>query len=145
MGYNLYIGEGRLAQCEPGEELRCEVTPGQSDDAPVFPGEDYNVQVGIRWPSYSVWAEFARSVGLYPMFYDEEDGLLRPHPGVRRLSESHRLQVAAALLKYRERHPDAVPQFAVSDEDSTLARLVWLDFWIGWALKNCALPAFGNS
>ena len=33
----------------------------------------------------------------------------------------------------------------MSPHPSTLARLIWLEFWMRWALKNCETPAIENS
>jgi hypothetical protein len=39
---------------------------------------------------------------------------------------------------YDVREPD--PRY-----DGNLARLRWLEWWVDWALKNCKLPAVGNT
>ena len=38
-----------------------------------------------------------------------------------------------------------VPSPDAGKRDPILARLLWLDFWMGWALANCETPAVENS
>lgn len=99
----------------------------------------------VRWPSYGGWKDFAVEVGLDELFFDEEHGLMRPHPGCAVLREHHESAIALALAAYRVRYPHAVAGFDGSDEDGALARLEWLWWWVRWALDNCERPAIYNS
>lgn len=65
--------------------------------------------------------------------------------------------VCEALQTWRADHPDAVPGFAAFDPerpneyvlidqryDPILARLIWLEWWMGWTLAHCDRPAIYN-
>lgn len=165
MGYTLKIGNAKPVKPDPsdapGGSFGWDVESIILPNAPAAPN-DANPHANYRWPSYSVWAGFAREVGLSDLFFDKNmDGvLLDSHPGVAPLYPWHREQIDAALVAYKAKHPEAVARFAapvhgghpfaVEDEphaaeNGTLARLEWLAWWVGWALDNCENPAFGNS
>lgn len=124
------------------------------DDAPTFPNDFMTGNSNNRHPGYSSWSDFCDVTGLTPLFFDRETGLMREHPGMQPLHADHALVVDQALKRYRETHPHAVPGFEDIDlntreytnhgYDPMLARLVWLDWWIKWALKNCENPAIRN-
>lgn len=171
MGYTITIG-----QAEPSEPFYPDgdgeteqygftVASREFPDAPAAPG-DVNPRCNYRWPSYSVWANFAREVGLHALFLGDDDsrsgGLLRPHPGVAVLRPHHAATIHAALDSYRSKHPEAVARFDVyppgtspidemtglsqhPDCDYALARLEWVSWWVDWALANCSRPAMANS
>ena len=68
MGYTLTIGEAKPCppdpSDEPGGSFTWDVDEMSHDDAPRAPN-DANPGANFRWPSYGVWADFARDVGLY--------------------------------------------------------------------------------
>lgn len=162
MGYTITIGNAEPQQPDDdAHEYTFYVPSLQLPDAPAAPG-DVNPHRNYRWPSYSVWAEFARSAGLHDLFFNEEDGLIRPHPAVVVLREHHAATIAGALTAFRLRFPEAVARFDIDDPtlsfaenlqrpeqhpkcDYTLARLEWLDWWVRWALNNCECPAIQNT
>ncbi len=163
MGYTLTIGNATPKPPDPSDgdegQFSWDVDNLTLPEAPAAEN-DINGHANYRWPSYSVWDDFAREVGLYDMFFDKSVGLIRHHPGVVPLSEDHRTQVAGAVARWRALHPTAVPRFAdpkpnghlfevvdhpMNGPNATLARLEWLSWWIGWALDNCEHPAFANS
>ena len=140
-------------------------------DAPTFPGDDMTGKGSSRHPSYSAWVEFCRNVGLHRLFYGVEahephergrnSGLMSAHPGAALLTRGHHAEIAAALDRYRTEHPDARPGWPVAAEggddcdgpytpetaalDGNLARLVWLEWWVRWALVHCQNPAIVNT
>lgn len=139
-------------------------------DAPTFPGDGMTGKGNSRHPSYSAWAEFCRGVGLHRLFYGREAhephssarnaGLMSAHPGAVLLTRAHHAQIAAALDRYRSEHPDARPGWAEPVEggdpfrgpwkpeteglDGNLARLIWLEWWVRWALDHCKVPTLWN-
>ena len=170
MGYTLRIGELQVSYENDESEPRIALTarPESHDDAPAF-GEptDHSNQ---RWPSYTAWAEFARDFGLYSLFYGTEvggkyqvrdDALIAQHPGCVPLTERHRREINAALGAFKERHPDATPKFGRPppegvhpfmwedpdnpEENGKMTRIVWLAYWVNWALDNCSQPVFENT
>lgn len=138
MGYNLYIGNAQLAdlECEDGQYLaRIDVITTARDDAP----RDGSLGDGesVRFPSYTGWSEFCDLAGLRPMFYDEDRGLLRMHPGTFALDASHLAEVRAATIRCQD--------YTGEEKDMVSGRLAWLEYWIDWALKHCERPALKNS
>lgn len=163
MGYTIIIGNAELERTE--DNYRVRVNGRTADGAPNFPGDDVGAGTGVneRWPSYSAWAEFLRNVGLYDMFIDKEEGLMRDHPGCKPITVTHVEDIEAALKAYKAAHPDAVPMFVVRREgedfiehlrrserehipsNGWLLRLEWLAWWCRWAVTNCENPAIYNS
>lgn len=156
MGYTIRIGNATPKPPDPrhapGGSFDWKVGEVQLPDAPCAPN-DPNGWRNYRWPSYSVWADFARDVGLYDMLIDgNADGTLMPsHPGIAPLYPWHKEQIDAALARYRQAHPNAVPKFTNEPGDRAdeinghLARLEWLAWWVSWALTNCKHPALENT
>lgn len=164
MGYSLTIGE--LKVCYDNDEecptVDCSARGFSHDEAPAF-GEPTD-KTSSRWPSYSGWAEFCRFTGLYDLFYGKneqkettrDDALLSQHPGCVPLTEKHRREVNAAYEAFKIKYPNAVPTYGNiksmldadpnnPDENGQMCRLVWLHYWVNWALDNCKKPVFANS
>ena len=149
MGYDITIGEARMqfpeaSEAEEGVEPRIIAARTTHPDAPVFEGDGLTGNGNDRHPSYSGWSNFCGAAGLSDFFFDKSVGLMREHPGVAMLTQTHHARVLGALIGYRERNPGAVPGFGGSG-DGTLARLVWLEWWVRWALANCKVPAMRNT
>lgn len=169
MGYSLTIGEAemrvpsaeevRKRWCSP--HIRVIAKEAVSADAPTFPGDGLTSNSSSRSPSYSGWHDFCRETGLTELFYSEESGLLREHPGCVVLTSDHLTEIATALDRYRTMRPGARPgwrepidggdwyrgPFKPETEglDGNLARLIWLEWWTRWALANCKVPALWNT
>lgn len=126
----------------------------KQDDAPTFPNDFMTENGNYCHPSYSGWSHFCDATGLTGLFFDREHGLMRKHPGFQPLHAEHALVINQALKQWREAHPNTEPGFEKFDYrtgessnygyDANLARLIWLDWWVKWALKNCENPAIGN-
>lgn len=138
-------------------------------DAPMFLGE--SEACSERSPSYSGWAQFCRDTGLSSLFYgatrharsdgiaERETCLIQEHPGVALLRASDLDEVRAAIASWRARPWPTEERIAGWDPtlepfseakpdpryDGHLARLLWLEFWIEWALRNCEHPALENT
>lgn len=174
MGYTITIGEAEPQQIDwddlaPGDIVwtRVEARREQHDDAPVFPNDGLTANTNERSPSYTVWDEFARHVGLYEMFFGSQDGeseyrygaLMREHPGAALLGPQHAREIRDALERYRGSNPYAQPGFepfwipgtekkgdpVPENCDAQLARLIWLDYWVNWAVENCEHPIMENT
>ena len=161
MGYTLQIGEletsmhsGDYLEIEEMNSFRQEVVSISHDDAPTF-GESTDC-MNSRWPSYTSWAIFYRFFDLEELFHDEDYGFLRQHPGCVPITQFHKSIIDDAYEKYKKNYPNSTPGYSgkqlddVEDDDwpeenSLGARLVWLKYWVDWALKNCEVPAFYNS
>ena len=170
MGYTLRIGELEMEYHQDEDEPRIELNAKgfHHDDAPAF-GEPTDGE-SQRWPSYSSWSDFAKDAGLYTLFYGKEpgsrewvrdDALIAEHPGCVPLTEKHRREINAALAAWKIKYPEAMPTYgrpapegehplAWSDPDNPeengkMCRLVWLHYWVNWALDNCERPVFQNT
>lgn len=154
MSLTLCIGEAVLAEGSEGR-MYVDAAAVERDDAPTFLG-GLEGRSNVRSPSWATWDVFLRDVGLYALFRDPHAGLMRGEEGCTRLRPEHVAEVAAALDRYRTQHPDARPGLLApvddGDEDrgpwlpesvgldGTLARLVWLEWWMRWAVATCANP-----
>ncbi len=160
MGYDIYIGNITMRPLEDDEETteysrvingkvqyyKPVVEGMKHPDAPTFPNDEMTGNGNSRHPGYAGWAEFCRRTGLYALFFDKTDGLMREHPGCTQLDSEHYRLIRAALDKWRYSHPDARPGFEEYSwerqiepvgYDGILARLIWLEWWVKWALDNC--------
>lgn len=154
MGYTFTVGNA-IPKCHkddfPYLAAGWEVEGARNDDAPVFPGDEMTGNSNSRSPSYTVWSDFARATGLYQFFYDERGHLHAGHPGCRGLTPEDAGIVSAALAKYQAQA--TLPPGFESDWlykgpanfDYHLARLIWLDWWVRWAVANCETPAIENT
>jgi hypothetical protein len=166
MGYTFVIGElfweeyqeeddwGNIISVEKIEAA----TEHTSSDAPVFGAPSDGVS--MIYPSYGVWEDFVDYVGLRELFYGTEKygatrthteytPLLREHPDCVPLCDRHLQEVDRALTDFYKKYPEIVPGYTGLDDDTSiysasLARLLWLHFWIKWALNNCKSPMFQN-
>lgn len=169
MGYSITIGEATIIH--PGDddyssELRIGVTGLSLPEAPEFPGDGMTSKGNGRSPSCSGWENFCRDVGLYDLFFRKEDeegpiGLMTSHPGTFGLTAKHAAEIRAALDRRRSADPDGlrVPGWDPTLEgsaawtqdgadpkyDGNLARLIWLDWWVSWAVANCKTPTIQNT
>jgi len=154
MGYTIKIGNA-----EPYHGKDCgELSAGWSvklekhEAAPAY-GEptDHENQ---RWPSYSAWADCMKALGLYELFLGE-DGLMRPHPGCKLITEEH-VGIVRAAVEHRRAtnygkaagffdHNNETHEEIDNGKDPQLARGEWLLYWMAWAVDNCETPAIENS
>lgn len=162
MSYDIYIGNAEITddfQDDPDENgLGLRVRSMTMDEAPEFPNDVMSAHVNNRHPGYSQWAKFTELVDLDNLFWDKYTGLMREHPGTFRLRQSDLVAIKTARAILQKEHPEAVPQFSddiwdnhhqrlgiiATEYDSALARLLWLEWWVDWALNNCAIPAIHN-
>lgn len=153
MGYNITVGNAvpeHSKEYFPDLSARWIVEGATSDAAPTFPGDEMTGNGNERSPSYSTWADFARTVGLYEFFYDERGHLHAGHPGCIGITKEDADLVTAALNRYRAQST-LPPGFNSWDYegpatfDGHLARLIWLEWWMRWAVENCETPAIQNT
>jgi len=155
MGYNIEIGNAVPYAKEGRFGWRVEHI--KLDYAPTFPNDWLTGKSNSRSPSYSGWSDFCRLTGLYDLFFEEYEGLMHRHPGIVPLTKEHHANIKAALEKFQAQHPYTIPgcKGYPDDEDAepfdgdeysyNLARLIWLEWWMRWALDNCEHPAIENS
>lgn len=138
MGYTLTIGEATVDSLPSIKEIvedwdgkvssRISINPVFLDEAPADGSPtDHTNQC---WPSYTAWGCFVDQVGLRALFFDENGGLLRSHPGCYALTPAHLATIEAVGASVPE---DQRPRYD------------WLLFWVRWALANCKTPAIKNT
>jgi hypothetical protein len=149
MGYNISIGNARVEQDLDGVQLLAKwvVDVVTNDQAPEFPNDQVTGKSNMRMPGYSAWGDFCRESGLYRLFYGD-DGLIAYHPGCAKISAQHVAEVKKAVFSWQKARVEsgftAEPGFGMG-YDQILARLLWLEYWMTWAIDNCEIPAIGNS
>lgn len=147
MGYNIYIGEAEIAapssDTRYSTELSVRVKTASHPNAPEFDGDRLNGKINSRHPDYGAWMDFCLAADLHEMFFDADIGLFARHPGCCLVTPRHVARVGAAIDRWRSMYPDAAPGF-VGDQDPTLARLLWLHWWMTWAVASCKVPAIQN-
>lgn len=173
MGYTIKIGNAELESewdKEEGGSACWDVPVVSNPDAPMC---EFTEQRNERWPSYSGWADFARTTGLYewcfnyargsdsPRIEGQPEGKMSRHPGCMPLTQADLLLVQNRLVEFRAKNPDRIPGgcpcpkcegFLGTREGPphdprmsvNLDRLIWLEWWIRWALANCERPAISN-
>lgn len=147
MAYHIAIGNAVPEfSKEDGELYACWVVEETSnEDAPSFIGDKITGKSNIRLPSYIGWSEFCEKVGLYDLFFKQWKGLFHQHPGCVMITQEIYQEVFNALEEYQKhaKRPPGYDDFG--NYDYNLARLMWLEYWMKWALENCETPAIYNS
>jgi len=154
MGYTFRIGNAVPEFSKdyfPYLEAKWCVKDTTMPNAPTFPNDEMTGNSNSRSPSYSVWSDFCRKTGIYDLFYDEYGNLHASHPGCIGIDNEFADAITLALVKYRAK--STLPPGFESDYsykgpanyDYHLARLIWLDWWVRWAVENCETPAIENT
>ena len=157
MGYGITIGNAVPVHSKEDGELSAywDVPQLALDDAPKFPN-DFTENTNHRSPSYTTWSQFTKESGLHTLFFAEWDGLMCEHPGCKMLNAEHLKEVQKALKKWQKQSSKppgfesnkftatSIERIDVGVYDHTLARLLWLEWWMRWALENCETPAIEN-
>lgn len=150
MAYDIVIGQGviRTDDDEIGPQMVVEEIILK--DAPCFPN-DPTGQSNIRRPAYSVWSNFCKETGLTNWFFTPDGGVRGGHPGNFMITPMDIAVVSLALEKYKTTTIEE-PGFNESWErrgpisyNGNLARLIWLDWWMRWAIQNCTNPILTNN
>jgi hypothetical protein len=152
MGYTLRIGNAVPEfNKDYFPELYATWTVGgqRNEDAPAF--GDPSDYCNERSPSYSIWSDFCEEVGIYDVFYNERGHLHASHPGCIGITPED-LETVQKALKNRQESATLPAGFekgwtydGPANFDYHLARLIWLEYWMRWALENCETPAISNS
>ncbi len=145
MSYSFKIGNA---------EIDCDLDDGyigliikevRHDNAPAF-GEPLSDFINCRCPDYTDWREFCEFTFLTDLFYENCGGILRDNPGIILLTRGHQKEINDAYQNFFKKYPHSKPGFETDSEpDRWHVRLVWLKYWVDWAIENCGYPAFQNS
>ncbi len=170
MSYSIYIGEAIIETPAKEDQDECNaidvtVAEFRHPEAPAFSGDALTNNSNGRHPGYGQWAGFLREVGLYDLFFGAQahtatrkKSLMSEHPGAALLTKSDLKEIQAALKRWqkrtwrtKERIPGWDPEhnpFSKKEADprydGNLARLIWLEWWVTWALANCKVPTLYN-
>lgn len=163
MGYSFKIGNAKPEFSKDYDYLDAwwEVEGAANAAAPVFPNDEMTGNTNMRSPSYSVWSDFCKTTGISAVFYDERLQSMRcGHPGTQLITLDDYNIVKDALARWQETAtlPPGFDGFPVYDPllddyvspdegkyDPILARLIWVEYWMKWALDNCETPAIRNT
>jgi hypothetical protein len=161
MGYSFHIGNAvHDIYEEDGEKWESWPVAGTTHpDAPTFPHDEMTGNGNGRHPSYSGWSAFCKDAGIYEFFYTESGHLKCGHPGTMFITYDDLavIQLALEARKNIATKPPGFDGYPVLDKngqysspdqgkyDGTLARLIWLEFWMRWALENCETPGIQNT
>lgn len=152
MGYTFTVGNAKPEFYKDDfpylyAEWTCE--GAADDDAPTFPNDEVTGNSNSRSPSYTVWSDFCDTLGIRQFFYDECGHLHAGHPGCMGITKEDAAFVSSALERYKSQ-ATLPPGFETWDYDGPprydyhLARGIWLEWWMRWALENCETPAIAN-
>lgn len=168
MGYSICIGEAVISysNSEGDAFVSVEAKGEAAEKAPEFGYGDISGKGNERSPGYGQMVDFCRQSGLYNLFHDKEEGILRHHPGCVALEQRHLKEVIAAREKWYKEHPGCVSKLPYKktepenfssmdwterekyekeqEFDWIYARLIWYEFWFRHALKNCKMPVISN-
>lgn len=148
MGYSITIGEF-LLETYPDEAIECSGLRFTAkgvwlDDAPAY-GEPTDF-TNERCPSYSAWHDFAKSAGIFELLFDCGGNLIGGHPGVRLITKDMLDTVVSARSRMEKNTPPPKPTMEnYTSENGAYCRLLWLEYWMRWALENCKTPVIANS
>jgi hypothetical protein len=166
MGYNITIGELDVFYDQEDSYIGLTAKVVEEENAPDHC--KYTGKGNSRSPSYTAWSVFCEEAKISELFYGQgwssefrqylncgedfhrEVPLLRDHPGAQPITQKDLNYIQYKLKNYQETNPNAVPGFweeynVDNGKDPVLARLIWLEFWMNWALENCERPVIANS
>ncbi|RYZ76284.1 MAG: hypothetical protein EOP06_31485 [Proteobacteria bacterium] len=106
--------------------LRIRVPLLNRDEAPAFANSGqsrHSNEIDFSGAMLEGWIDAA---DLRAFFWNEQSGLLMgEYPGVHSFVREDVEDVERAVVAFREKHKNALPQFDATEDDSNLARLMW--------------------
>ena len=126
MGINITIGQLIPENLDnPDAES---VVPAEDSEAPMHPQGNHFLM------SASAFSRFLRSVNLNSFFYKENGQPKHEYPGHIDLTEEI---LDLFLVRQRDYVENGVQGELFEDYNKLL---IWMIFWINWALNNCEKP-----
>jgi hypothetical protein len=144
MGYTIKIGNSVPCKyMNEFSEMVCSFSVERKtlDNAPIFPGCSYVGLSNSRSPSYTDWDGFIKKTHTTSIL----GKFTEKHPSCVPLTREDVDAVFNALQLYK--NTTKLPPGWSADEktyDYDLARLIWFEFWVRWAVENCQNPAIEN-
>jgi hypothetical protein len=108
--------------------------------APSFPN-DSTGQTNSRSIGYSVWSIFIVETGTYH-FFNDHIGIFSEDFGTKSITAHDCLLIEQIRINYQAKINKA-PGFCLDepcDYDGNLARLIWFEWWMKWAVLNTSNP-----
>lgn len=172
MRYTITIGEADIFYSADDPAVWIEAKFATDENAPNHC--PFTRTGNSRSPGYAAWSDFCRDAGISELFFGQgwsreratydpcpdgfhrESPLFINHPGAQAINQLDADYISQKLDEYMRNRPDAEPGFWEMGEhtkwkvvdngkDPVLARLLWLDFWFRWAVKNCERPIIQNT
>lgn len=141
MSWDIYIGNAAITKNEHDGEYILFVETIEHPNAPSWPGPDLSGKSNHRAPSYSGFASFCDVTGIKVGAFTEARG---SDGDCFVLTREDLASVTAARERWEKAHPGAVPGWGEHD-DFNLAKLIWYEWWMTWALDNCENPSIQMS
>jgi len=145
MGFIITIGNAEPWHEKIDNELKAgwSVKIYNNTFAPNLPNDDCTKQSNCRRPSYTSWRDFLDKTNLIYWF---EDKLNEKDLSCTILTQKDLEDTKESLNKW-QKNAILPPGFekenynGPSKYDPILGRLIWLNWWTEWSLKNCENPA----
>jgi hypothetical protein len=149
--YTMRIGQAVFDAPKADGGLTASVPRITYEEAPSFVG-DAAKNSNERSPYVYQWEAFCEAAGLTDLFFNKINGLLTVAPGIKEVTRAHLNTIQKAKLRWMDLPWGAMEQIPGWNPnkdhdpryDTTLARLLWLEWWFRHALENCANPAFDS-
>jgi hypothetical protein len=142
MGYTIGIGQ-LVTEHYDETYVGYGVEGAHHDEAPAF-GEPTDF-TNARWPSYSSWQDALFETGTEKVFFTPTGHVIGEHPGFREITQELYDEFKTNMTAFEDKHPDIKATYKGTVNDGRYCRLVWLDYWLKWALANCENPVIVNS
>lgn len=151
MGLDIKIGNAvpidrKEADCGGYGSYVFFVEDTEHPDAPCWPDNpaefiyDSSGKSNLRSPGYTAFDEFLKRTGItkddVPAFWERESGDCKCYV----LLPEHRDAVSRARATWKTNRPGAIPGWT-NGCDTTLARLIWYEWWMTWALEHAERPS----
>ena len=159
MGYSLIIGNANVVMFPEEGTISFNINLESNEDSPSVCG--YTGKSNHRMPSYSGWSDFCKNADIEELFFGKrgwrpemrsydycspdfhrEYPLLYKHPGTFLLTKGDVEYLTLKRAAYERKHGVS---FEDRKKDIDYDRLLWLEFWVKWAVENCQFPAIQNS
>ena len=155
MPIRITIGNAELEYRQTDSHVGITVNEITCDDAPDFTDKSNNMQM-----SYLECHDWIRGAGVISYmngidldisptdnsFADsgrDSDGIIEIHPCQVTIDQRDVDFWHGKVKAYRAMNPDVQPGFD-NTRDYILARMMWFEFWVQWAVKNCEMPVIAN-
>ena len=159
MAHHIFIGNAEPIYNEELNEYCWIVKKIRHESAPTLINDKLTGNSNYRGPSYLAWHNFIIEAGLQNLLEGPES--LMPESGCKKINNEHLAIVNNALNEWTDSHDLPAgfhdwEDFEVDEQtdeweipsgqkyDWILARLIWLEYWINWAINNCENPALYN-